>query len=139
MDRAETATQEEPGVAIQLEANDLKTKVLRLTEQVTEHTAKVNFFPVMSEQVDLMDRQVQPWRYKLPDLIDDQEPVVSAVEAQEELSKFQDLTMSKVHDVRQDSNSLEKEVQLLERARSDSWEVISQRLNSMVGESVGTI
>ena len=32
--------------------------------------------------------------------------------------------MSKVRDVRQDITSLETEVQLLERARSDSWEVI---------------
>ena len=138
---AETAARERPGVAIQLEVNDLKTKVLRLTEQVTEHTAKVNFFSVMSEQVDLVNRQIQRWRYRLPDLTDDesQKPVVSAVEVQEELSKFQDLTMSKVRDVRQDVNSLEREVQLLERARSDSWEVISQRFKSMVGDSVGAL
>ena len=43
-------TQEGPSVAIQLDVNDLKVKVLRLTEQVTEHTAKVNFFSVMSER-----------------------------------------------------------------------------------------
>ena len=88
-----------------------------------------------------MEQQIQRWRYRLPDLTDDesQEPVVSAVEVQEELNKFQDLTMSKVRDVRQDINSLEREVQLLERARSDSWEVISQRLNSMVGDSVGAL
>ena len=36
---------------MQLEVNDLKTKVLRLTEQITEHTAKVNFFSIMSEKV----------------------------------------------------------------------------------------
>ena len=36
----ESVTQEGPGVAIQLEVNDLKAKVLRLTEQVTEHTAQ---------------------------------------------------------------------------------------------------
>ena len=28
---------------------------------------------------------------------------------------------------------------MLEGARSDSWEVISQRLNSMVGDSVGEL
>ena len=49
-----TATQNEAGVAKQLEVNDLKTKVLYLTEQVAEHTAKVNFFSVMSEQVNLI-------------------------------------------------------------------------------------
>ena len=44
----------------------------------------------------------------MPDLTDDesQEPVTSAVEVQEELNKFQDLTMEKVRDVRQDINSL---------------------------------
>ena len=124
---------------MQLEVNDLKTKVLRLTEQITDHTAKVNFFSVMSEKVDLMEQQIHRWRYKLPDLTDDdsQEPVASAVEVQERLSKFQDLTMEKVRDVRQDRTSLEREAQLFESPRSDSWEVISQRLNSMVGESVG--
>ena len=57
-----------------------------------------------------MDRQIQRWRYRLPDLTDDesQEPVVSAVEVQEELNKFQDLTMSKVREVRQDIKSLEE-------------------------------
>ena len=43
---------------------------------------------------------------------------MSAVEVQEELSKFQDLTMSEVRDVRQDSNSLDGKARLLERARS---------------------
>ena len=107
------AARNEVGVAIQLEVNDLKAKVFRLTEQVTDHTAKVNFFSIMSEKVDLMEQQSHRWRYRLPDLTDDesQEPVVYAVEVQEELSKFQDLTMSKVHDMSQDINSLEREVQ----------------------------
>ena len=56
MDHAQEETgeaREEPGVAVQLEVNDLKAKVLRLTEQITEHTAKVNFFSVMSERSTL--------------------------------------------------------------------------------------
>ena len=75
-------TQEGPSVAVQLEVNDLKAKVLRLTEQITEHDAKVNFFSVMSEKVDLMEQQIHRWRHRLPDLTDDEsrEPVVSAVE-----------------------------------------------------------
>ena len=133
--------QEGPGVAIQLEVNDLKVKVLRLTEQVTEHIAKVNFFSVMSEKVDLMDQQIHRWRYRVPDLTDDesQEPIVSAVEVQEELNRFKDLAMSKVREVRDDLHSLDREVQLLERARTDSWEVISQRLNTIVGDSVSAL
>ena len=61
MDHAQESTgetREEPGVAVQLEVNDLKAKVLRLTEQITEHDAKVNFFSVLSERVDLMEQQI---------------------------------------------------------------------------------
>ena len=95
----------------------------------------------MSEKVDLMERQIHRWRYRLPDLTDDEshEPVVSAIEAQEQLSQFQELTRSNVGDVRHEINSLERKVRLLERARSESWELISQRLNSMLGDSVGTL
>ena len=77
----------------------------------------------------------------MPDLTDDdsQEPIVSAVEVQEELNRFKDLTMIKVREVRDDLHSLDREVQLLERARSDSWEVISQRLITIVGESVSAL
>ena len=79
----------------------------------------------------------------MPYLTDDQsqEPVESAVEVQEQLSQFQESTRNKVRDVRHEISSLERKTQLLERerARSESWEVISQRLNSMVGDSVGTL
>ena len=57
-------------------------------------------------------------------------PVVSAVEVREQLSQFQESTRSKVRDVRHEISSLERKVQL---------EVISQRLNSMVGDSVSTL
>ena len=69
---SEAATQNEVGVAMQLEVNDLKTKVLRLTEQATERTAKLNFFSVMSEKVDPMETQIHRWRGRLPDLTDDE-------------------------------------------------------------------
>ena len=99
---------------MQLEVNDLKSKVLRLTEQVTDHTAKVNFFSIMSEKVDLMEKQIHRWRYRLPDLTDDEghEPVASAVEVQEQLSQFQESTRSNVRDVKHGVSSLERKVQL---------------------------
>ena len=98
---------------MQLEVSDLKTKVLRVTEQVTEHTARVNFFSVMSGKVDLMERQIHRWRHRLPDLTDDesQEPVVSAIEVQDQLSQFQESTRTKVRDVRH-------EISLNERCNS---------------------
>ena len=68
----EPAAQSEVGVVAQLELNDLKTKVHRLTKQATEHIAKLSFFSFMSEKVDLMERQIHRWRYRLPDLTDDE-------------------------------------------------------------------
>ena len=70
---------------------------------------------------------------------EDQQPSVTAVEVQEQLNKFQESTRSKIHDVRQEIDSLERKVRILEVARSESWELISQRLNSMLGRSVGTL
>ena len=47
----------------------------------------------MSEHVDLMEQQIIKWRYRLPDLTDDdsRERVVTAVEVQEDLYKFKDI------------------------------------------------
>ena len=124
----EPATHSEVGVAMQLELNDLKTKVHRLTEQTTDHAAQLSFFSVMSEKVDLMEKQIHRWRYRLPDLSDDEnhEPAVAAVDVQEQLSQFQESTRSNVRDLRHEVNSLERKVRHIQRARSESWELISQ-------------
>ena len=47
-----TATQSDAGVAMQLELNDLKAKVLRLTEQSTQHAAQLGILPTVSETVE---------------------------------------------------------------------------------------
>ena len=81
------------------------------------------------------------WRHCLLDLTndEDQQPIVTAVEVHKQLNKFQELTRNKIHDVRQEIDSLERKVRILEVARSESWELISQRLNPMLGRSVGTL
>ena len=111
---------------MQLELSDLKTKVLRLT--ATQHTAQLGSLSLMSEKVDLAEEQILRWRYRLLGLTDDedQQPIVTSVEVQEQLSQFQESTRNKVHDVRQGIDSLERKVRLLEVARSESWELISQ-------------
>ena len=55
---------------IQLEISDLKAKVLRLTEQNTQHDGRLTFLARMSEQVDLIENQIIKWRYRLPELTD---------------------------------------------------------------------
>ena len=64
---------------------------------------------------------------------------MSAVEVQEDLDKFKDLTMEKVREVNNALFALEQEVRLFERARDDSWEAISQRLSALVDSSVGAL
>ena len=112
-----TATQGEPSTTTQLEVSDLKAKVLRLTEQCTEHAGKLSYFAGMSEQVNLLEAQIIKWRYRLPDLTDDhsRERVVTAVELKEDLDKFKDKTMEKVREVNNALVALEREVQLFER------------------------
>ena len=89
--------QSEFSTTVQLEISDLKAKVLRLTEQNTEHDGKLTSLASVSEQVGLLDNQIIKWRYRLPDLTDDtsRERVVSAVEVQEDLNKFKDVAMRK--------------------------------------------
>ena len=135
------ATQSESSLAMQLEISDLKAKVLRLSEQYTEHDGKVNFFSGMSEQVAYMEQQIHRWRHRLPDLSDDdsRERVVTAVEVQEDLDKFKDKTMEKVREVSNALLALEREVQSFERARDVSWEAVSQRVSTLVDNSVGAM
>ena len=120
--------QSEFSTAVQLELNDLKTKVLRLTEQSTEHSGKLTFLAGMSEHVDLIEQQIVKWRYRLPDLTDDnsRRRVVTAAEVQEDLNQFKDKTMEKVREVNNALAALEDEVRLFERDREDSWEAQSE-------------
>ena len=95
----------------------------------------------MSEQASLIEQQIHRWRYRLPDLSDDdsRERVTSAVEVKEDLDKFKDKTMEKVREVNNALFALENEVRLFERARDDSCEAVSQRVSSLVDDSVGAL
>ena len=72
----------------------------------------------MSEQVSLIEQQILRWRYRLPDLSDDdsREHVISAVEVREDLDKFKDKTMEKAREANNRLFALENEVRLFERA-----------------------
>ena len=85
-----SAMQGEISTNMQLEISDLKAQVLLLTEQNTQHDGRLTFLARMSEQVDLRENQIIKWRYRLPELTDDdsRERVVSAVEVQEDLDEF---------------------------------------------------
>ena len=61
---------------------------------------------------------------------------MTAVEVQEELDKFREATVKKICELNNALFSIEKEVRLLERAQSDSWEDISQWMSTLVDGSV---
>ena len=95
-----SATQSELSTNVLLEINDLKAKVSRLTEQSTKLDGDVSFLTKLSAQVQLIEDQVVKWRYRLPELTDDesQEKIVSAVEVREELDEFKDSVNRKLKD-----------------------------------------
>ena len=55
------------------------------------------FLAKLSEQVELIEDQITKWRYRLPELTDDEskERVVSAVEVREELDEFKEVVLRK--------------------------------------------
>ena len=57
----------------------------------------------------------------------------------EDLDKFKDLTTEKVREVNNALFALEREFHLFERARDDSWESVSQRLSTLVDDSVSAL
>ena len=126
-------------VAMQLEIENLKTKVARLTEQTTQHTT--GLLTPLDGRVDLVEKQIIKWRYRLPELTDDEDTrtTATAVEVQEELNNFRELTRRKIHEIRQETNSLEAKIGVLERARSESWELVSHRLTSMLDRTATTL
>ena len=95
----------------------------------------------MSEQVDLFVDQVIMWRYRLPELTDDesQERIVSAVEAREELDEFKEVVLKKLKEFLTNLNSLREKVRLIENDREESWEAISHKVSTMVEDSVGSL
>ena len=75
---------------MQLEIEDLKTKVTRLSEQSSDHSTQIGLLGQLKERVDLAEGQILKWRRRRPDLIDeDDSTVVTAVEAQEQLLTFE--------------------------------------------------
>ena len=91
-----------------------------------------------------MEKQIIKWRYRLPDLTDDdsRERVVSAVEVQEvqeDLYEFNDIAMRKIRELATTLTALEGEVRLFERDLEESWEAVSHKVSTLVGDSVSAL
>ena len=128
-------------VALQLEIEDLTRKVARLSDQSTQHTQQINGLTPLAERVDLAESQIIRWRYRLPDLTDndDDQPVVTAVEVQEQLNAFKETTRRKIQGIIQQTVSLDEKIGILERARSETWELVSHRLNSTLDRTATSL
>ena len=135
------ATQSELSTSVLLEINDLKSKVCRLTEQSTKLDGDLSFLTKLSTQVDLLEHQVIKWRYRLPELTDDesQEKIVSAVEVREELDEFKDAVYRKLKEITTSLQTLRESVRLIETDKEESWEAISHKVSTLVESSVGSL
>ena len=126
---ANSTGQSEISTNVLLEISDLKTEVLRLTEQSTKLDGDLSFLTKLSEQVELLEDQIIKWRYRLPELTDDEskERVVSAVEVREELDEFKEVVLRKIQWILTNLDSLQESVRLLENDREESWEAIREK------------
>ena len=61
----------EASTSILLDLGDLRTKVIRLTEQHTALEGDVSFLKCLSENVDELGNQIIKWNHRLPDLNDE--------------------------------------------------------------------
>ena len=114
-----SATQSELSTNVLLELADLKSKVCRLAEQGAQLDGDVSFLKRLSEHVDLIEGQIIKWKYRLPELADDegQEKIVTAVEVQEELDDLRDVVDKRLKEVMTSLNSLRESVRLIETDR----------------------
>ena len=69
---AGSALHGESSTAMQMEINDLRTKLLGLIEQDTIQDGKLSYLEIVSDQVNLMEDQIIKWRHRLPELTDDE-------------------------------------------------------------------
>ena len=136
-----SATQSEMSTNVLLEINDLKSKVLRLTEQSTKLYGDLSFLSKLSVQVELLEDQIIKWRYRLPELTDDesQERIVSVVEVREELDELKEAVFRKLKEILTNLNTLRESVQLIENDKEESWEAISHKVSTLVEDSVGSL
>ena len=131
----------ETSTTMQLEVNDLKAKVLRLTEQGTVQEGKVSYLEIMSEQLNVIQDQLLKWRHRLPELSHDEctERVVSAVEADADLEDFKRIVLNKFKELITNLDACTGRVRLLERDRDESWEAVSHKVSSLVDDSVSAL
>ena len=64
---------------------------------------------------------------------------MSAVEVQEDLYEFKDIAMRKIRELAATLTALEGEVRLFERDREESWEAVSHKVSTLVGDSVSAL
>ena len=92
----------EASTNILLDLGDLRTKIIRLTEQHTTMEGDVSFLKSLSEHVEELGDQIVKWNNRLPDLSDENDekvPTAVYIEVQEELTALTDTSYKKFHSI----------------------------------------
>ena len=130
----------EASTSILLDWGDLRTKIIRLTEQHTTLEGDVSFLKGLSEEVEELGNQIIKWNNRLPDLNDENdEKAPTAIEVQEELTALTDTSYRKFHSIFNRLHTLEGIVATLEHSRDESWEAVSNRVSTLVEGSVTSL
>ena len=126
------------GVPVLLEIEDVKRKVERLTaETVSKNAQAISALNSLMLRVDATENQIQRWRYRLLTIDgSDDEAIVTAVEAHEQLGQFKGATRRNIEEVRQVIMALEDRVNILRRSRDDTWQLVNDRLTTEVSASL---
>ena len=132
--------QGEASTSILLDIGDLKTKVVRLTEQHTTLEGDVSFLRDLHERVEELGTQIVKWNNRLPDLNDENDQKVpTAIEVQEELTTLTDTSYRKFHSIFSRLHTLEGMVGTIEHSREESWEAVSNRVSTLVESAVTSL
>ena len=132
--------QGEASTGVLLDIGDLKTEVLRLTEQHTKLEGDVSFLRDLQERVEELGTQIVKWNNRLPDLDDENDTKVpTAVEVQEDLSELTDACYRKFNSIFNRLSALEGMIGTLEHSREESWEAVSNRVSTLVESSVTSL
>ena len=88
-----------------------------------------------------MENQIMQWRHRLPDLTadhsDDEAAILAAIEVQEQLGAFKGATRRRIEELRQVTMALGDRVNILRRARDDTW--VNDRLTTEVDRASATL
>ena len=114
-----------------------------LIEQVDRNNGELGNLRCALPRLDLIEDQIQKWRCRLPDVMvgDEINEVIAPIEAQEELQASKEADRRRIEEIRDviPVIQFEERVNILRRFRSETWDLLSERLTSELDRASTTL